>query len=170
VRYHRVRKARRAPVAAAVLGALVLVALTTAGAASGADVHVVLSVNPGPLTLGTANAVSSGAHSSSGLRRIAITVTDARGSGTGWRLETHPLGTTTGAVTVVGIDVRCAARSTCSLPRAPVALPAKLTVSRPTLVLAARKGEGMGSIEIILTVATSSTDPKPALAFSLHAT
>jgi hypothetical protein len=169
VRFHRVCKARRVPVAAAVLGALLLGALTTAGPARSADVHVVLSVHPGPLTLGTADDLFSRAHASTRLRRIAITVTDARGSGAGWRLEAHPSGTTTGVVTVAGIEVRCGNRSTCSLPRAPAPLPATLTTGRPTVVLAARKGEGMGSIEIVLTVATSSTDTKLALAFSLRA-
>jgi hypothetical protein len=169
VRSHRVRKARRVPVAAAVLGALLLGALTTAGSARSADVHVVLSVHPGPLTLGTADGLFSRAHASTPLRRIAITVTDARGSGAGWRLEADPSGTTAGAVTVLGIEVRCGSRSTCSLPRAPASVPARLTIGRPTVVLAARRGEGMGSIEIILTVATSSTDTKLALAFSLRA-
>jgi len=164
-----VPKARRVPVAAAVLGAVLLGALTTAGSARSADVHVVLSVHPGPLTLGTADDLFSRAHASSGLRRIAITVTDARGSGAGWRLETRPSGTTAGIVTVLGIEVRCGSRSTCSLPRTRAPLPAKLTTGSPTVVLAARKGEGMGRIEIILTVATSSTDPKLVLAFSLRA-
>ncbi len=161
MRFHRLR--------VAVVGCLLLGALTAAGSASSADVHVVLSVRPGPLTMATADGPSSPALASAGLRRIAITVTDARGSGAGWRLETRRLGTATGVVTVRGVEVRCGARSTCSLPRAPVSRPVTLTKGSPTVVLAAGKGEGMGRIEIVLTVATSSSESELTLAFSLRA-
>ena len=152
----------------AVVGCLLLGALAGAGSARSADVHVVLSVRPGPLTMATADDPSSPAQASAGLRRIAITVTDARGSGAGWRLETRLLGAATGVVTVRGVEVRCGARSTCSLPRAPASRPATLTRGSPTVVLAAGEGQGMGRVEIVLTVATSSSDSRLTLAFSLR--
>jgi hypothetical protein len=160
VRFHRVR--------VAVVGSLLLGALA-AGSARSADVQFVLSVRPGPLTMATADDPSSSAHASAGLRRIAITVTDARGSGAGWRLEARPLGAATGVVTVRGVEVRCGARSTCSLPRAPVSRSQTLTRGGATVVLAAGKGEGMGRVEIVLTVATSGSDPRLTLDFSLRA-
>jgi hypothetical protein len=71
--------------------------------------------------------------------RLSVTVVDARGSGKGWTL--HLAGQ--GAPAVTSISVRCAAGSTCTLPRA---LPA------PPNVLSAAPGSGMGAIEIVFTV------------------
>jgi hypothetical protein len=169
MRFHGVRKAGRVPAAGAVVGALLLASLTTAASARSADVRVVLSVRPGPLTMVAADDASSRAQAGTGLRRIAITVTDARGSGAGWQLETHPVGAAAGTVMVRSVEVRCGARSTCTLPRVRASVPAALTRGSPTVVLSARRGEGMGRVEIVLTVATGSTDAEQTLAFSLRA-
>jgi hypothetical protein len=159
------RRARRTSAAVAVATILSLAALTASGTASGGDVRVVVGVKPGPLMM----SVGGDSLVGSGLHRITITVTDARGSGAGWRLEATPSRASTGTVTLVGVETRCGKNSTCTLPQAPAAPSTRLAAGQPTPVLTAWKGEGMGRVEIHLTVAASSASSRIALAFSLHA-
>jgi len=136
-----------------VLGAA---ALAVAGAARATDVPIVIGVHPGPLTISAARSVSS--------RRVAITVTDARGSGAGWRLEFG----SSSPVTVDHIGVRCAERSTCTLALA-ARLPASVTPGRRTAVVTAGRGQGMGRIEIVVDLRAGLSARTPTLAFSLRA-
>lgn len=148
----------------AVVALVVAAALAAAVSARAGDVRVVVDVRPGHLTLGAATDVSSTADRSRGLDRIVVAVTDARGSGAGWRLDVRA----TGAVAVAALDMRCGARSTCTLPQNLVGAPGTLAPGRLTTVLDARKGTGMGRIEVTLTVAAGSTGGMEALGVSLR--
>jgi hypothetical protein len=145
---------------------LLLAAVTATEPARALDIHVTATVHPGRLTLDTARGVISGAERMHGLHRVLITVTDARGRGDGWQLNVRPTNTTNEETAVVGIDIRCGHRSTCTLPRDFLSLPADLAANRRTPVLEAEKGTGMGRIEVTLTIAT--VNDEPALTFSLR--
>jgi len=132
-----------------VLGAATL---AVAAAARGANVPIVIGVHPGPLTISAARSLSP--------QRVAITVTDARGSGAGWRLEVG----SSSAVAVAHVGVRCAERSTCTLPRA-VRLPASVAAGRRSVIVSAGKGQGMGRTEIVVDLGARPT----GLAFTLRA-
>jgi hypothetical protein len=150
-------------------GALAALALTATLAATasahGGDVKVTVDVRPGHLTLGASTDVSSAAERSRGLHRILVTITDARGSGAGWRLD---LRASTGGAAIVAVDTRCGQKSTCTLPQSPTGIPMALGAGHRTTVLDAPKGTGMGRIDVALTVATSTTSGSQALSCSLQ--
>lgn len=115
------------------LGRLILAlaaALVFAAPAVAGDVGVTLGFQAG--TLGVrSHELAPG--------RLAVTVVDARGTGQGWTL--HLVGR--GAPTVTRIAMRCASRSTCTLPHA----------AATATGFAAAPGSGMGAIELVVTVA-----------------
>lgn len=155
---------------AGAMAALVLLA-TLAGAESALalDIKVTATIRPGHLTLDAATDVSSPAELRQGLHRVLITVTDARGSGDGWRLDLRATTTAARGIAVVGIDTRCGKRSTCTLPQPRAVLPAELAPGRGTTIVEGRKGTGMGRIDLTLTIATGTANGKQALSFSLRA-
>src|SRR5579862_5508249 len=71
--------------------------------------------------------------------QVPVTVADARGNGAGWTLDLDAGSN----VVVTGITARCAANSTCTLPRA----------SAGGGILHAAPGTGMGVIELVVSVA-----------------
>jgi hypothetical protein len=77
-----------------------------------------------------------------------VTVADGRRTGAGWTLR-FSRGT---GLTVTKITARCAAHSTCTLPRAGAA-PSGRTVLR------AARATGMGSISLVVTVRAASATP-----------
>jgi hypothetical protein len=149
------------------MGLILLGALTGAERARALDIRVTTTVIPGHLTLGPAANVTSPAERSRELHRVVMTVIDARGSGSGWRLEARS--TATGDVAIVGIDTACGRKSTCTLPQNLARLPAKAATGRRTTVIETRKGTGMGRVEVTLTIAGEAAD-LPPLRFFVHAT
>ena len=110
-------------------------------------VIVKLALNSGGLSLKTAPSLTSG-----GTTQVPLTVTDGRGTGTGWTLRLNTPG-----VTVTSITAACASNSTCTLPRA----------SGPASgasLLAVAQGTGMGVMNLVVTV---TGQPKGPLAFSV---
>jgi hypothetical protein len=105
-----------------VLGALAL-ALPAHAAAD--DVPVQLTVRGGDLGLRVVGARPG---------RALIEVRDARGSGAGWTL------TISGGASIRRVRFRCAAHSTCTLPRGAAAQGGR------TRVVRAAPGTGMGTI------------------------
>jgi hypothetical protein len=133
--------------------------VVTAGAA--ADVIVVpLTVRPGMLTLAPVTVIARSA-------RISVTVVDARGSGAGWELLARSAGPTGGTLVVTGVESRCGHRSTCTLPRSEVRYPVMLTSLRPTVLVRAKPGTGMGTIGLTLRLAAPARLGK-ALRFSVR--
>ena len=125
----------------AVLAALVL----AAGAA--ADVVVVpLTVRPGTLSLAPATAIARQAH-------VGVTVVDARGKGAGWQLLARAAVSGGMRTIVQGVELRCAPRSTCTLPQTKLRYPVVLDPLRPTVVFQAEAGTGMGAIGLTLKLA-----------------
>ena len=119
-----------------------IAALLLAGPASAGQIVVKLGLVAGKLQVGAVHASSS---------TVTLTVADGRGSGNGWALRSSK------PVVVTGITARCAANSTCTLPK---------LASSPsgTLVLSAARDSGMGVMEITVTLASA---PQSALAFSV---
>lgn len=117
--------------------ACLAVALVAAVPAGAKRIVVKAALAPGKLKIAAApTAVPAGAQ-----RAISIRVADARGNGRGWTLRlVRPA-----SLTVTSITARCAARSTCTLPRA-VATPKAATVLR------AAPGTGMGIVDLVVTV------------------
>lgn len=122
------------------LAALAVLVLATSASAD--DIVVPLTVRPGSLSLAPAGALARSA-------RVAVTVTDARGRGAGWTLLARLAGPSR-TVVVTGVDVRCGAHSTCTLPRTRVRYPIMLSSLRAVPVLDARRGTGMGSIAVTI--------------------
>ena len=123
-------------------------ALVFAAAAYGDDVPVPLTVRPGPLALAPVTVLARDA-------RANLTVVDARGRGAGWTLLARSAGPAR-AVVVIGVDARCGARSTCTLPHTRVHYPVLLSSVRLVPVLDAQRGTGMGMIVITLRLGTHS--------------
>jgi len=129
---------------------LLVAALAVLAFAAGAyadDVVVPVTVRPGPLALTPVTALARGA-------QIPVTVTDARGTGTGWTLFARLSGPVGRTVVVTGVDTRCGDRSTCTVPRTSIRYPVMLTTLRSVAVIDARRRTGMG--EIVLTVRLGS--------------
>jgi hypothetical protein len=80
------------------------------------------------------------------------TVTDGRGTGTGWTLRLNTPG-----ATVTSITAACASNSTCTLPHA-------VGPATGASILATAQGTGMGVMNLVVTV---SGQPKGPLAFSV---
>ncbi len=125
-------------------------ALLAAGPALGGNINVGLALRPGSLTLqGPALAAVAG-HSV----QVPLTLADARGTGAGWTLKLN----VSAAVTIQGITARCAAGSTCTLPKAAGAAG----------ILQAARDSGMGVIQLVVTVAPLRSDSGSVpLAFSV---
>jgi hypothetical protein len=131
---------KRFLVLAAALAALVASAPALAG-----DVTVKLGFSSGGLSL----AADKGG---------ALKLVDARGTGAGWQLRL----TTRQAVTVTQISVRCAAGSTCTLPRTVTSYPLVVSPGTPTTILSAAGRSGMGALQIVVR-----TDGGSSLSFSV---
>jgi hypothetical protein len=117
--------------------ALLAVALVAAVPAGAKRIVVRVSLAPGKLRIAAApTVVPAGAQ-----RAISVRVADARGSGRGWTLRL----VRAGGLTVTSITARCAAGSTCTLPRA-------LAAPKSTTVLQAARGTGMGIVDLVVTV------------------
>ena len=114
------------------------IALLTAGPAGAGTIIVKLTFAPGKLVAKSAAASAT----ADGPVQVPVTVADGRGSGNGWTLRLA----TRRPVTVTSITARCAASSTCTLPRA---------AQGPTgrLVLHAAHDTGMGVMNLVVTVA-----------------
>jgi len=113
------------------------IALLVAGPAAAGTIDVHLMFAPGKLSL-------AAPHTGGRTGRIQVTVADARGNGAGWTLRASH------GVTVRSITARCAANSTCTLPRAAKA-------PNGAVVLAAARGTGMGIVELVVTLEPTAT-------------
>jgi len=109
--------------------------LLTAAPALAGNVQVGLALHGGGLSL---EAPAAAALAGKAVQ-VPVTVADARGSGAGWTLQL----VAGSPVTITGISARCAAGSTCTLPRA--------TSGAGILHVAA--DSGMGVIDLVVTVA-----------------
>jgi hypothetical protein len=130
-------------------------ALALAAPAAATDVPIVVAVRAGQLALGSVSR-SSG--------RIRVTVIDARGSGRGWTLTAVPRGQARADTSISAVDAICAHESTCTLPRTALRYPLRLTASGPTVICTARKGTGMGIVELALYF-VGGLDPAAGLSF-----
>src|SRR3954452_14407123 len=118
---------------------LILAALALAAPAEAGTIVVELTFLPGKL------AVKSAPATVSGTRAVPVTVADGRGSGDGWTLEVR----SSELVRVTGITARCAAGSTCTLPRAAAG-------ASGNVILHARRDSGMGVMNLVVTLAADS--------------
>jgi hypothetical protein len=129
-------------------GAAALWALA-AGPAAARPGHIQLKLTQGSLR------VSAPSRLALGSRPATVTVTDARGTGTGWTLNVAA------PLRVTRVVASCAPGSTCTLPRAKV-------VASGNIVLRAVKGSGMGVIRLAVTFGgTNATTPNLPVAFSI---
>jgi hypothetical protein len=113
-------------------------ALALTGTAFAADpLPVTLALHTGTLTVGAAPALVDGTV------QVPVTVTDSRGNGDGWAL------TATEPVQVVKVTARCAANSTCTLPRETVTPAGRL-------ILRSDPNSGMGKIRLTVTLTAPS--------------
>jgi hypothetical protein len=128
-----------------------LLALVLAAGAAADSVPIRLTVRPGSLAVASSRVVADGT-------KLMVTVVDARGSGAGWQLVVSP---SDRAVTVVGVQARCGAASTCTLPRSGQRYPLALAPLRQTVAFTAGRGTGMGAID--LTLRLSGQAPGVAL-------
>jgi hypothetical protein len=128
-------------------------ALTAAAPAWAGDVRVTLGFKSGALLLRAPAATASNAAPTT----VRLTVADGRGTGAGWALRlssAHP-------VQVTSITARCAAGSTCTLPRA-------ATGATGAAILRAARDSGMGVVELTVTVAPlAAGTPRTAVSFSV---
>jgi len=124
-----------------------LIALVLAGPAAAGTIIVRLTFVPGKLQVRSAAATATPA----GQVQVPVTVADGRGSGAGWTLRLagrrH--------VTVTAITARCAANSTCTLPRA-------AETPSGAVVLRAARDSGMGVMNLVVTVAPLPAGSQPA--------
>ena len=107
----------------------------SAGPALGGTVQVGLGLHGGSLALQTPSVTALAGRTV----QVPVTIADARGTGAGWTLELEAGSN----VVVTGITARCAANSTCTLPRA----------SAGGGILHAAPGTGMGVIDLVVSVA-----------------
>ena len=121
------------------------ITLLTAGPAGAGTIVVKLTFAPGKLVAKAAPSVAS----ANGPSQVPVTVADGRGSGKGWTLRISA----SRPVTVTSITARCAAGSTCTLPR---------SAQDPagSIVLQAAHDSGMG-VNLVVTVAPLPTGAKP---------
>jgi hypothetical protein len=110
-------------------------AFVAVGPALGGNINVGLALHPGGLSL-QAPAVAALAGRSV---QVPLTIADARGTGTGWTLRLN----VSAPVSITGITARCAAGSTCTLPKA----------TGDGGILRAAQDSGMGVIQIVVSVA-----------------
>ena len=123
----------------------VCAALVLAAPAAAGTIVVKLSFVPGKL------AVKAAPVSVDGTVQVPVTVADGRGSGAGWTLRLA----SGRPVTVTSITARCAASSTCTLPRA---------AESPSgaVVLRAARDSGMGVMNLVVTIAALPPGSPPA--------
>jgi hypothetical protein len=126
---------------------ILLLGLLATGPAEAGTIGVVGTVAAGALSVraGSATATSHAPVS------VAVTVVDARGSGKGWTLRVGAAQ----AVRIQSVTARCAAHSTCTLPRA-------ATDAGGDVVLRAAANSGMGAIDLVVTVAPLPVGSAPA--------
>jgi hypothetical protein len=122
------------------------IALLTAGPAGAGTIVVKLTFAPGKLVAKSAPSAAS----ANGPVQVPVTVADGRGSGKGWTLRLA----TSRPVTVTSITARCAAGSTCTLPRA-------ARGPNGSVVLQAAHDTGMGVLNLVVTVAPLPAGAKP---------
>jgi hypothetical protein len=122
------------------------IALLTAGPAGAGTILVKLTFAPGKLLARSAPSAAI----ATGPVQVPVTVADGRGSGKGWTLRL----VSSRPVTVSSLTARCAAGSTCTLPRA---------ARRPSgsVVLEAARHTGMGVMNLVVTVAALPEGAKP---------
>jgi hypothetical protein len=113
-------------------------ALLLAAPAFGGNVAVTLGLKTGGLTLQAPEAFAAAGKTI----QIPITVADGRGSGAGWTLQL----TSPRSVAVTSITARCAAGSTCTLPRS-------IGAASGSAILHVAPDSGMGVMELVVTVA-----------------
>jgi hypothetical protein len=125
-------------------------ALLAAGPALGGNIDVGLALHSGGLTLQVPALRAVAGHSV----QVPLTVADARGNGAGWTLKLDA----SASVTITSITARCAAGSTCTLPKA----------ADTAGILQAARDSGMGVIQLVVTVAPlHSGNASVPLAFSV---
>ena len=130
------------------------IALLTAGPAGAGTIIVKLTFVPGKLVAKSAATAAT----ASGPVKVPVTVADGRGSGKGWTLRLA----TSRPVTVTSITARCAAGSTCTLPRAAQG-------PKGSVVLQAAHDTGMGVLNLVVTVAALRDGAKPVpVAFTVR--
>ena len=122
------------------------IALLTAGPAGAGTIVVKLTFAPGKLV---AKSAASSA-TADGPVQVPVTIADGRGSGKGWTLRLA----TSRPITVISITARCAAGSTCTLPRAAQG-------PKGSVVLQAAHDTGMGVLNLVVTVAALRDGAKP---------
>jgi hypothetical protein len=131
---------------------LLLIALATAAPAFAGDVQVTLGLTSGKLQLRAPAAAATAAHAV----QVPVLVADGRGKGTGWTLRLA-----SPHAVVTSITARCAAGSTCTLPRA-------ATDASGAMILRAARDTGMGVIQLVVTIAPLAPGSAAApLAFSV---
>jgi hypothetical protein len=124
-----------------------LTALVLAGPAAAGTIVVKLTFVPGKLQVRSAAATAT----SAAPVQVPVTVADGRGSGAGWTLRLA----SGRNVTVTSITARCAASSTCTLPR---------STESPSgaVLLRAARDSGMGVMNLVITVAALPPGSPPA--------
>jgi hypothetical protein len=129
-----------------------VIGLLLAAPAAAGTIVVQLTFVPGKLVVRSAPATATTA----GPVQVPVTVADGRGTGEGWSLKLAG-----GAqVRILSITARCAANSTCTLPRA-------ANVPSGAVVLRAARDSGMGVVNLVVTVAQLPAGAHPApLAFT----
>jgi hypothetical protein len=129
-----------------------LLALLLAAPATAGTIVVKLTFVPGKLVVRSAPAAAT----ATGSVQVPVAIADGRGSGQGWTLKLA----SRAHVRITSITARCAANSTCTLPRA-------VTTSSGTIVLRAARDTGMGVINLTVTVAPLPAGAQPVpLAFT----
>ncbi len=130
--------------------AIPVLALLAAGPAMAGNINVGLALHSGGLTLQVPTVRALAGRSV----QVPLTLADARGTGAGWTLELDA----SAPVTITAITARCAAGSTCTLPKAADAAG----------ILQAARDSGMGVIQLVVTVAPlHSGSASVPLAFSV---
>ena len=114
-------------------------ALLLAAPASAGTIVVTLGLQPGKLAVKAAPATVSTAPA-----QVAVTVADGRGTGEGWTLKVA----SSAPVTVRAVTARCAAHSTCTLPKAERG-------PSGSVVLQAARDSGMGVMRLVVTLTAS---------------
>jgi hypothetical protein len=128
-------------------------ALTAAAPAWAGDVRVTLGFRSGALLLRAPAASASYAAPTT----VSVTVADGRGTGAGWVLRLS----SGRPVLVTSITARCAAGSTCTLPR-----PAGGATG--AAILRTARDSGMGVMALTVTVARlAAGTPRTAVSFSV---
>jgi hypothetical protein len=126
--------------------------LLLAGPAAAGTIVVTLTFAPGKLLVKSAPESATAAAAV----QVPVTIADGRGNGRGWTLKL----VSGRPVQVLSVAVRCAAGSTCTLPRASRG-PAG------AVVLHAAPDSGMGVMNLVVTVAPlPAGSPSTPLAFT----